>query len=183
MFLKNKYFTNFQISISRFSVCGIHKTHVWGLVFAFSIILSTTCCNKYWSFLAARDQLGGSEAGHLNPEIQQSPSTPLPLAHLIQLHLKNHCSKTAGTRLPVSLRYRLNNKNRLALKRCSKTAKKEVFAFETGRGAGGWAGGGVSFDFGTISCLSCHSILESQTPPGLWDFETMLSRSHHCSFG
>lgn len=114
---------------------------VWfGLFCSFHHPLYNLLQQIYRSFLAARDQLGGSEAGHLNQEIQQSHSTPLPLAHLIQLHLKNHCSKTAGTRLPVSLRYRLNNKNRLALKRCSKTAKKEVFAFETGRGAGGWGG-------------------------------------------
>lgn len=36
------------------------------LLLLFSISLYTTCCNTYRSFLAARAQLGGSEARHLN---------------------------------------------------------------------------------------------------------------------
>lgn len=46
--------------------------------------------------------------------------------------ISNHCSKTAGTGLPVSLQYRLNNKNRLALKRCSKTARRKSLHSEGG---------------------------------------------------
>lgn len=90
-------------------------------------------------------------------EEMQSHSLLLALSLISFYSISNHCSKTAGTRLPVSLRYRLNNKNRLALKRCcSKTIKKEVFTFGRGEKVS------TSREFQTFPCLS---IWEARTPP------------------
>lgn len=108
-------------------------------------------------------------------EMPQSHSLLLALSLISFYSISNHCSKTAGTRLPVSLRYRLNNKNRLALKRCCSKRSRRKSSHS--------GGGKKSFYFKRISDLSLSFHLRSPNSSCLWDFETMLSASHNCSFG
>lgn len=88
-----------------------------------------SCLNNLLKLSGCRSSARQIEARRLNRGAAAIVVATTPLTHLIQLHLKP-LQQDSWTRLPVSLPYGLNNKNRLALKRCSETAERSLHICE-----------------------------------------------------